>query len=181
MGGVHVDELLDGFAGGAPNVEGRRRTSCSAMVHSNDHPGPFGRRWSPARSDSSPGSAVLSPTDASLSRSKTWPDAPGISPAGPPAAVVSVASCGMNRRPDASIRGAAQARTGRRTCARNRTARTTEAAFDTARNSRAGSSVTARIPMPPFSGHGAPAVVNIKFSDGNWRPRRPGVSAPGLR
>jgi hypothetical protein len=179
VGGAHVDELLERFARAAPSVEGRRRTSCSAMFRSIHHPGPFGRRWSPARSGSSPGSTLESPTDASLSHLGTWPGAPGISPAGRPAGAVREASGGTIHLLYAHSHDVDQVRIVNNIDAQRRTDHTIEAARDNARRSRGGNSLTAPGSMPPISGHGPSGVVNIKFSDGkletqkawSWRSR----------
>ena len=75
---------------------------------------------------------------------------------------------------------AAQAGTRHKGAAPDRNDRRYEAEFDTARNSRAGTRTTTTGSMPPFSGHGARAVMNVTASyDGDSRRLR--VAPLGLR
>src|ERR1019366_5258424 len=121
---------------------------------------------------------LASPCDASLSSPRSCPgDDRGTGPDAPTAAVGPGASLGRRRTPDAATHACVRADTPSRDVAPDRNDRRGEAELDTARSERAGTPRTTRSSMPPLSGHGDRAVMNLTASRHRrlpmargWRP-----------
>jgi hypothetical protein len=171
---------LGGASEPTGGVECRRACSVRNYV-SKGHRRPFCRSRSPARRTTSATARLPSPSDASLSVRGTCPEVGrGTGPAEPRAAAERVTSCDMQPRRDEASHVAGPGGIRRRTVAPDRNGRRIEAGSHTARMTRADTLPTTRGPMPPTSGHGAPAVVIVTASDGfAGDPRRPRVPALG--
>ena len=139
------------------------------------------RRRSPVQAMTCSKPELPSPCDASLSAPRIWPASDrGSGPAGPTEVGALEASPGTQRPRAGANPAAARARTLGTAADPDRNDRRNEAEFDTARNLRAGTPTTTTGSMPPFSGHGARAVMIVTASyDGDSRRLR--VAPLGLR
>ncbi len=124
---------------------------------------------------------LASPCDASLSCPRSCPGGGrGTGPDAPIAGVAPGASPDRSPTRGAPTRVGVPADTPGKGAAPDRSDRRGEAELDTARRGRAGTPRTTRSSMPPLSGHGARAVMNLTASRHRRLPKawgcRPGPS-----
>jgi hypothetical protein len=158
-----------------------RKWSSAPHREQDCHRRPSHRRRSPVQATKCAKRRLPSPCDASLSAPRIWPGRDrGSGPAAPTGVGEPEASPGTPPLRAGAIPAAAPAGTLGTAAVLDRNDRRNEAELDTARSLRAGTPTTTTGSMPPFSGHGARAVMNVTASyDGD--SRKPGVAAPGFR
>ena len=134
------------------------------------------RRRSPVRATTCWKAELPSPCDASLSAPRFWPGGDrGSGLAAPTGVGGPEVSPGTRRRRAEANPVAATADIPNTAADPDRNDHRNEAEFDTARSLRAGTPTTTTGSMPPFSGHGARAVMIVTASyDGD--SRKPGVT-----